>query len=201
MAWSRAACRHHQLKVAAIGGVASAPLGDSSNPGPFRTLCQNRAASGARVTRSLRGERPARLTCHGSGFATAGVSFRAAIRMIQRRGSRGHVVERWLIRRAVQHANGADAPDGLVRSCHGGARLICNVGRTDKTKLYRTKKPDLAASDHRGHLGMSPPVSGIVRLSSGGARCGVLIDRSWSSRRPGLSRATQPTSDRPASLL
>jgi hypothetical protein len=40
---------------------------------------------------------------------------------------------RGLIRRAVQHANGADAPDALVQSCHRGARLICNVGRTHRT--------------------------------------------------------------------
>lgn len=33
---------------------------------------------------------------------------------------------------AGQHANGADAPDGLVRSCRRGARLICNVEPTDR---------------------------------------------------------------------
>jgi hypothetical protein len=35
-----------------------------------------------------------------------------------------------LIRRAVQHANGAVAPDGPVLSCRRGARLICNVRAT-----------------------------------------------------------------------
>ena len=44
---------------------------------------------------------------------------------------------RGLTRRTAQHANGADAPGRLVRSCHRGARLICNVSPTGNDRRIR----------------------------------------------------------------
>ena len=46
---------------------------------------------------------------------------------------------RGLIRRPAQHANGADAPDRLVRSCRCGARLICNVRPTTVTTCWKSQ--------------------------------------------------------------
>ena len=47
-----------------------------------------------------------------------------------RRGTLGRLGGEGSVDRLVQHANGAVAPARVVRSCHRGARLICNVRRT-----------------------------------------------------------------------
>ncbi len=58
---------------------------------------------------------------------------------------------RSFVRAAVQHANGAVAPDGPVLSCRRGARLICNVSPT----RVRTKGGDVMdqAQRMRGFTG------------------------------------------------
>ena len=74
-------------------------MGLIRTPGLF-ARCVGTGRPRARVTRSLRGERPERFTWDGSGFARAGVSFRAALRMIR---------TSWLsraCRRAVAHSTG-----------------------------------------------------------------------------------------------
>ena len=62
-------------EVAAVGGVASAPLGESfETPSPLRTQsCRAGTPSDSRVTRLVRGERPERFTYHHWGFANSGV--------------------------------------------------------------------------------------------------------------------------------
>ena len=62
------------------------------------------------------------------GFRHPLAAPRAARRVIRASWHSRAFSFRGLIRRTVQHANGAAAPDGLMRSCHRGARLICTVG-------------------------------------------------------------------------
>ena len=91
---------------------------------------------------------PFRASATGHGTAPLGGPF-------ERPGSRARSRRRSLIRAAVQHANGAVAPDGPVLSCRRGARLICNVGRTDKTKnTDHSDEKQIASgcSAHRGRL-------------------------------------------------
>jgi hypothetical protein len=109
---------------------------------------------------------------------------------LERRGSCGRFVKSGLLRGAVQHANGADAPDGLVRSCHCGARLICNVGRTDQ-KLRNTNHSDAeqiasGSSAHRGHLHHSGVRFRATWHSWAAARCRVSLSSAVSTQ--GTSR-------------
>ena len=98
-----------------------------------RQSCRARTHSDILVPRAIRGKRPERFRCRGPGFATGGVTTRR-FGLFDRRRSRERFAKKRFIRTTVQHANGAVAPGGLVRSCHGGARLICNVSLAKRTR-------------------------------------------------------------------
>ena len=132
------------------------------------------------VTRHGRGERPVISQWRLSGFTVAGVTARrsagcSGVGSFSRSGSANRSLDR-----AVQHANGAVAPDRLVRSCHRGARLICNVGRTKKTKtpiIFRQKKTHRASPGVGGRCSRSEFVSHDMALSGGGAAIIGLLGR------------------------
>ena len=87
--------------------------------------CGLNPRTGSRGTFAVNGWRVPRVDV--SGCSTAGVVQRRSAgcsRVVALSGARlGHGP----FERPVQHASGAVAPDRLVRSCHRGARLICNV--------------------------------------------------------------------------
>ena len=94
-----------------------------------------RAQSTNGVTRHGRGERLAR-PCAVCRVSPSLASSRAARRVVRASDhSRAPASANRSLDRPVQHANGAVAPDRLVRSCHRGARLICNVIRTEKKDI------------------------------------------------------------------
>ena len=107
----------------------SAPQHGWFNPPGLLRGAVVRAHSESRVTRLVRGERLVSSTCRVSGSATAGVVMRRSAGQSGAMALSSVEVCEGSFDRPVQQANGADAPDGLVRSCHRGARLICNVRR------------------------------------------------------------------------
>ena len=105
--------------VAAGGGVAIAPLGSSSKRRSlFGQSSRAMTCSDIRVTRSVRGERPQGCTWHGSGVVTVGVTTRRSAGHSCVVARSGVFVHENQFERTAQHANGADAPGRLVRSCH-----------------------------------------------------------------------------------
>ena len=86
-----------------------------------------RAQSEKRVKRFGTAERVASSTCEESGLSSAGVTPSRSAGQSGAVALSGIGVGDGSFDRPVQHANGAVAPNGLVRSCHHGARLICNV--------------------------------------------------------------------------
>ena len=113
-------------RVAAVGSVPRAAkrvVQYAAAPSPAVA----RAHPERRVTRLVHHERLASFTGHASCFATAGVTTRRSAGHSRVVALSGVGVGEGSCDRPVQHANGADALDGLVRSCPRGARLICNV--------------------------------------------------------------------------
>ena len=103
----------------------------SNRRGPFVPSSRARTHSNIRVVRSVR------RTAGAFHMARFGCGHRWRYHAplhgsFGRSGSRERFVRSGLLRGAVQHANGAVAPDRLVRSCHRGARLICTVGPTER---------------------------------------------------------------------
>src|SRR2546421_7948550 len=94
-------------------------------------------------------------------------------------------------------SNGADAPDRLVRSCHRGARLICNVSQT-KTNPVETSNEASTLRDHQEDVVhcAQPTGSGAV-VRSGPCRaafCTCCVEsrrgswRAWSRLPPDAPR-------------
>jgi hypothetical protein len=173
----RAAWRVHRVVVAA----ASVPI----SRGLIRLQgCSGRFAENGR-----------RVSCatdiglgNGHGVAPLGGSF-------ARHGRFDLGDDRSLIRSAVQHANGADAPDGLCDPVAVARGSFADVGRTGETKNTNHSDKEQIASGcyaHRGrlrHVGIRFP-----RMGSLGRRCAV-----GSSSSDGVNSRHEP-SVRPRSV-
>ena len=116
--------------VALPHGGASAACIATVGHGRRRGVIHRRRQHSFELCRSLGSSGSSRAACwghrHQSRQSVASRSRRLAAHPRVAAPSRASWC-RGLIRRTAQHANGADAPDGLVRSCHRGARLICTV--------------------------------------------------------------------------
>ena len=122
--------------VAAVGSVAIAPLdGYFETPWPRRAVVSRRTHADIRVTRSVRRERPERFPCHGSGFATVGVTTRRLAGRSKVRALSNVVVGDRSFERPSNTQMEPSRPTVRCYPAADGARLICNVIRAEQERL------------------------------------------------------------------